>query len=123
MLTRVARFSTVGVATAALQATLLYLGVELASLDPTLTSSVAFVIVVIFNYLMHYTWTFTDPGPHARTLSRYLFMIACGFLINGGVMYAGVEWLGINYLLVQVVAFACVIAWNFLVALMWVFRS
>jgi hypothetical protein len=56
-------------------------------------------------------------------LSRYLVMIACGFLINGLVMYAGVTFYGWNYLLTQVLALIMVISWNFSVALMWVFRS
>lgn len=117
------RFCVVGVLTAALQCALLYGGVELAGGDPTIISSVAFVIVVIFNYLMHYSWTFSETAPHTQTLSRYLFMIFCGFLINGSIMYVGVAQFDINYLLVQAVAFAAVIAWNFSVALLWVFRS
>ena len=117
------RFCVVGVLTALLQATLLYAGVELAGGDPTIVSSIAFAIVVMFNYLMHYSWTFSDPAPHTQTLSRYLFMIFCGFLINGSIMYVGVTQFDINYLLVQAVAFSAVIAWNFSVALLWVFRS
>jgi putative flippase GtrA len=116
------RFSVVGIATALLQVALLYVGVELAGTGPTLTSSVAFVIVVIFNYLMHYSWTFDETAPHTQTLARYLFMISCGLLINTAVMHVGVNYLGINYMLVQVVAFLMVILWNFSVALLWVFR-
>ena len=74
------RFAVVGLSTALLQTTLLYLGVELASLDPTLTSSAVFVIIVTYNYLMHYSWTFAEPAPHTKTLGRYLFMIFCGFI-------------------------------------------
>lgn len=117
------RFCVVGVLTALLQATLLYGGVELAGGNPAIVSSVAFVIVVAFNYLMHYSWTFAEPAPHTQTFSRYLFMIFCGFLINGSIMYVGVTQFDINYLLVQAVAFIAVIAWNFSVALLWVFRS
>ena len=117
------RFCVVGIATALLQWSLLYVGVELAGTEPTITSSVAFVIVVIFNYLMHYSWTFDESAPHTQTLARYLFMISCGFLINATVMYAGVNYSGVNYMLVQVVAFLMVISWNFSVALLWVFRS
>lgn len=117
------RFCVVGIATALLQWCLLYVGVELAGTEPTITSSVAFVIVVIFNYLMHYSWTFDETAPHTQTLTRYLFMISCGFLINAAVMYLGVNYSGVNYMLVQVVAFLLVISWNFSVALLWVFRS
>lgn len=117
------RFSVVGVATALLQGGLLYMGVEVAGFEPTITSSLGFVIVVIFNYLMHYSWTFDETAPHTQTLARYLLMIACGFLINAAVMFAGVNVLDLNYMLVQAVAFLMVILWNLSVAMLWVFRS
>jgi len=97
--------------------------VEWLQLGATLASSVGFVAAVIFNYLMHYSWTFGEPAPHGRTLWRYLVMIGCGFLINGGLMYAGVNWTGLHYLLLQTLVFVVVIAWNMAVSSLWVFRS
>ena len=117
------RFGIVGVLTALLQWTLLFLGVEILGADSTLVSTIAFVIVVTFNYLMHYSWTFTESGPHTETLSRYLFMIFCGLCINGLIMYYGVNYFQINYMLVQALAFVAVISWNLTVALLWVFRG
>ena len=121
--TKVFRFGVVGVATALIHYGLLYAGVEAMQLNVTLASSLGFVVAVIFNYLMHYSWTFSEPAPHTKTLSRYLIMITCGFLINGLVMYAGVTFYDWNYLLTQVLALIMVISWNFSVALLWVFRS
>ncbi|MFK8047455.1 MAG: GtrA family protein [Halioglobus sp.] len=121
--TQLIRYCVVGLLTAALQGSLLFVGVELIDGDPIVVSSVSFLIVVMFNYLMHYSWTFDADGSHKQTLSRYLFMIFCGFLINGVIMYVGVTQFTINYLLVQVVAFSAVITWNFIVARLWVFRS
>ena len=86
------RFGIVGVLTAVLHYGVLYIGVELVNAHATLASSVGFVVAVIFNYFMHYNWTFGEPAPHGRTLGRYLVMISCGFLINGGLMYAGEQW-------------------------------
>ena len=117
------RFGVVGVLTALIHYGLLYGGVELLGLDTTLASSVGFVVAVTFNYLMHYSWTFGVPAPHGRTLWRYLVMIGCGFLINGGLMYAGVNWTDWHYLVVQTLVFVVVIAWNMAVSSLWVFRS
>ena len=122
LLPRVIRFCIVGVATAILQICLLYAAVALAGLDPTLGSCLAFIIVVIFNYLMHYNWTFAEPAPHTKTLSRYLFMILAGFLINGLVMYLGASHFGMYYLLIQALAIGLVVSCNFFVSLLWVFR-
>lgn len=119
---RVFRFSVVGVLTAVVHYGLLYLGVELGQLDAIIASSLGFVASVIFNYLMHYSWTFAQPAPHGRTLRRYLVMICCGFVLNGLVMYAGVTLWSVNYLLTQAVALVLVVMWNFTVSSLWVFR-
>ncbi len=117
------RFCVVGALTALIHYGLLYSLVELAGAGTTVASSVGFVAAVIFNYLMHYSWTFGEPAPHGRTLWRYLVMIGCGFLINGSLMYAGVNWTQWHYLLVQTLVFVVVILWNMTVSSLWVFRS
>jgi len=121
-LTRILRFGVVGVLTAILHYGLLYVGVEALQLNATVASSLGFVVAVIFNYLMHYSWTFGEPAPHGRTLQRYLVMITCGFLINAVVMYAGVHWLVLHYLLTQALALIVVVLWNFVLSNAWVFR-
>ena len=123
MLNRVFRFGVVGVLTAVLHYGLLYVGVEALQLGPTLASSVGFVVAVIFNYRMHYSWTFAHSAPHGRTLVRYLCMIGIGFAINATMMYAGAHWLAWHYLLVQALALVVVVVWNFVVSSTWVFRS
>ena len=117
------RFGVVGVATAVLHYGLLYAGVEVFRLGATLASSIGFVVAVVFNYLMHYSWTFAEPAPHGRTLARYLVMIGCGFGINALVMYGGVHWLALHYLVTQAVALVAVVLWNFCLSNLWVFRA
>jgi len=121
-LTVVFRFGVVGVLTAVLHYGLLYGGVEALQLNAMVASSLGFVVAVIFNYMMHYSWTFDEPAPHGRTLRRYVVMITCGFLINAAVMYAGVQWMALNYLLTQAPAVVAVVLWNFVLSNVWVFR-
>lgn len=122
MLSRVLRFGVVGVLTAGLHYGLLLVGVELLQLDAIVASSLGFVVAVLFNYVMHYSWTFTHDAPHGRTVGRYGIMISIGFAINGGAMYAGLYWLVWNYLLVQALALLLVVSWNFIVSNIWVFK-
>ena len=121
--TKVFRFGVVGVATAGLHYGLLYAGVEALKLNATLASSLGFLVAVIFNYVMHYSWTFADPPPHGRTLRRYLLMITFGFFINAAVMYWGADYLGLHYLLTQALAMVVVVLWNFLLSNFWVFKG
>ena len=123
LLLKVFRFGVVGLSTAALYYALLYGSVEALGLNATLASSGVYVLVLGFNYLMHHSWTFSQSTAHTHTLSRYLLMVFCGFMINAVIMYAGVSLAGMNYLLVQGAAMLSVISWNFTVSLLWVFRS
>ena len=91
--------------------------------NATLASSIGFVVSVIFNYLMHYSWTFAQPAPHGRTLVRYLAMVACGFGINALVMYVGVHGWALHYLITQALARVAVVLWNFTLSNLWVFRA
>ena len=117
-----------GLLTAAIHYGLLAAGVELLDLNSTLSSSVSFLACVVFNYLMHYSWTFAGTGeaaqrPHGRTLARYITMIAGGFFINMSIMHTGVAVMQWHYLLVQFMAHVVVVVWNFTLANGWVFRS
>lgn len=123
MIETFSRFAVVGVLTAALYYCLLMLGVERLLLSPTLASAISFPIVVVFNYLVHYSWTFAQRAAHGEALRRYLVMISCGFVINTAVMYVGAQLLSIQYLLVQAVALLVVVVWNFSISNAWVFRS
>lgn len=118
----VARFSVVGLMTAALYYALLASGVEWLALDPTVSSSIAYPFAVIFNYLMHFYWTYATSTAHSVAGKRYLSMIVCGFLLNGAVMWIGASKLEINYFIAQAMAMLLVIALNFVLSTHWVFR-
>ena len=121
--TKVFRFSVVGACTALLYYGLLFFSVEGLRMNATLASCIVYVIVVIFNYSLHHRWTFDAPGSHTGTLSRYLIMVSCGFIINGFIMHAGATEAGLNYLFVQTLALFVIVLWNFSVSLLWVFRA
>lgn len=124
---RVLRFILVGGLTAAVHIGLLVLAVELFSMGSTVSSNLGFAAAVVFNYLMHYQWTFATVAevqqlPRGRSLARYVVMIVCGFSINMSVMHIGVSYLQWHYLLTQVIAVVLVVSWNFTLANAWVFR-
>lgn len=119
---RLVRFALVGGSSAGLYFLLLYVGVDLLKVDATLASSITYLVVITYNYLMHYSWTFEATGPHASALRRFLLMNLVGFFLNAAIMFVGVTLLELNYLLVQAAAIAAVIAWNYCMYGLWVFR-
>ncbi|MCI0626397.1 MAG: GtrA family protein [Acidobacteria bacterium] len=119
-----ARFGTVGVLGTAVYLAFLWTLVELLRVPVLIATSIAFLLVCIENYLLHYSWTFASSNAHTVAFPRFVFMNVVGFWINWGIMFAGVEKKGaLTYLLVQAVAIAAVLAWNLALSSYWVFRD
>jgi putative flippase GtrA len=118
---RLLKFATVGLVGTAVYYLLLWALVEVMDYPVLTASSVAFLLVAAENYMLHYVWTFASTNSHTSAFPKFLIMITIGFCLNWGIMYAGVEVLQANYLLVQAVSIAVVIAWNYVLSAFWIF--
>ncbi len=119
---QVYRFALVGGLTAVIYYGVLFALVEFAGVGVLLSSSAAYIGATMLNYKLHHAWTFEARVPHSVATVRYVVMCVIGFTINYLVMFFGVSDDQSNYLLVQTVAVACVVAWNFIVSSLWVYR-
>lgn len=61
-------------------------------------------------------------APYARVI-RFAITGGTAALINVLVLYAFTDWLGIWYIASEVVAFACALAYNFMLQRLWTFAS
>lgn len=109
-------------------ASIIYLSISFAlvgglAFGATLAASIAFAIVVSFNYALHYCWTFESTEPHRSAFSRFLIVTSGGFLLNLAVVEFGAVRLGFPLLPVQLATIAIIVVWNFLMSAFWVFRS
>jgi putative flippase GtrA len=120
---RLGRFLLVGLSTTALYFGVLWGAVEGAGMPVTPAATLACLLAITYNYLLHYRWTFASEAPHGIVLTRYLLMNLGSLVINAGVMYFGVPLLGIHYLLVQLLAAALLVSWTLLMSALWVYRS
>ena len=118
-----ARFCAVGLLGTAVYYPVLWGLVELARIPVLAATSIAFILVCVENYILHYVWTFGSNKAHTTAFPRFLFMSLIGFWINWGVMFLGVEKLALHYLLIQAFAIAAVVAWNFMLSSYWVFHD
>ena len=117
------KYASVGLLGAAVFYLALWLLVECFNVSVLVATSAAFILVTLQNYILHYVWTFTSNHAHSVALPRFALMNVAGFCLNWSVMYVGVKLLAGNYLLVQTVAVAGVIAWNFVLSTWWIFRD
>jgi len=117
------RFGIVGLLGTAVYYIALWTMVEELRLSVLVATSIAYPLVVLENYLLHYVWTFKSTIGHTVAFPRFLLMNVAGFFINLGIMFAGVEKLALNYLVVQAVAIIVIVCSNFLLSSIWIFRS
>jgi putative flippase GtrA len=117
------RFLVVGASTALLYFGLTFLLVEGLTLQTTLASTIAYIVTVCYNYLLHYHWTFVSDAPHGQVLVKYLLTCVGGLVLNGLIMHVGVMLLSAHYMVVQIIAAGAVVCWSLFVSTLWVFAK
>lgn len=120
---RLAKFVLVGLLGTGIYYAILCSLVELSGIPVLIATSIAFILVCLENYILHYVWTFNVTGLHAFSFPRFMFMNFIGFWLNWGIMFFGLKMFSINYLLVQAVAIITVVSWNFTLCSLWIFRD
>lgn len=115
LLGQIAGFGVVGIV-----ATLIDFGVlaflkEMFGIDPVLAAGVSFTVSLLFNYWasMRFVFTRRDDMSRARELTAFAALSFVGLALNELIMWLGVTFAGIHYLLVKVGATALVMVWNF----------
>ena len=75
----------------------------------------SFTVSVAFNYAasMRYVFRHKEGMSRRREFAVFVVLSVVGLGINNACMWAGVEWLGIHYLVVKIVATFLVMVWNF----------
>lgn len=124
MIVQLLSFLSVG-ALATLLQYLLTAGLVLAGWLPLVpASTVGFLVSAAFNYWANARLTFAAQGSHVTSRSqqlRFAAMVALGCALNAGLLHAAVA-LGWHPVLAQIVATAGVLASNFMLSRLWVFR-
>jgi len=120
---RFTRFVLVGGSSCILGLGLVWFFVDGLHLQVILGSTIAVILTGLYNYCMHYYWTFSSDMPHGWVLIKYLLMCLGALVVNGLVMHLGVKVLPIHYLIVQFLAGGAVAAWTFSIGSLWVFSQ
>ena len=109
------KIGVVGVIAFVIDYGLLALLTEAFGVNYLVSATISFTVSVIFNYLasMRYVFTHKEDMSRRREFAIFVVLSVIGLLINNACMWAGVELLGIHYLIVKIGATAIVMIWNF----------
>ena len=101
----------------------LILLVEISKVDVIAASVVGYVVGIVVNYTLNYGFTFRSKRHHRILVPKFLFVMIVGLLLNTGIMFVGVNWVGIHYGLAQLAAIAVVLTWSYTANRLWVFTG
>ncbi len=116
-------FGLVGAIGTAAHYVLLVFLVEAFGIDPVASTTVGFVAGAAVNYVLNRRFTFRSTKAHLNAGSRFFLIALLTGLLNGWLLHLGVKCLGLNYLMVQVLATVTVFLANFILNSIWTFRE
>ena len=111
-----------GIATASHYATTVAL-VELLRIAPLVASAVGFLVGALVKYWLSYVFTFRSDRSHSAAAPRFVLVLAAQFALNAAFFAALHEWLGLHYMVAQVITTILLIPPGYLMNRVWVFRD
>ena len=115
LIAQIMKFGIVGVIATVIDYGVMVLLTELFGIPPVISSVISFCISVVFNYLASMRYVFSHREGMSRQRESVIFIVLSiiGLGINTALMWAGTEYLGIDYRIVKIFATAIVMIWNF----------
>jgi dolichol-phosphate mannosyltransferase len=119
------RFAAVGASGYAVNLGVFTLLVHAAAIDYKLAAVAAFLVALTNNFVWNRAWTFADAGGgHVGfQAARFCVVSLVAFGFNLVVLFALVEWLGLEKVPAQAIAIAAATPLNFLGNKLWSFRA
>lgn len=115
LIAQIMRFGVVGAIAFVIDYGLLALLTEVFGVNYLISATVSFTVSVVFNYAasMRYVFRRKEGMSRRREFAVFVVLSVIGLGLNNACMWAGVELLGIHYLVVKIAATFIVMVWNF----------
>jgi putative flippase GtrA len=117
------KFALVGATATITTYFVLIVSVEFFGINAVPASIVGYALGVTVNYILNYRFTFSSDQHHHIVLPKFLTVMVVGMIINAAVMYAGINWFGMHYMLAQLLAVAMVFILSFTANRFWTFAD
>ncbi len=115
LLGQIAGFGVVGVIAFVIDYGLMILLTEAFHVPYLLSTTISFVVSLIFNYLMSMRFVFSHKDGMSRRREFVIFVVlsVIGLAINDLLMWLGTDIVGVVYYVTKIFATAVVMVWNF----------
>lgn len=95
--------------------------VELAAVGPVAASAAGFVAGGLVSYWLNYHWTFRSTRHHGTAMPTFFLIALVGLGLNTLLMAVLTGWIGLQYVLAQVLTTAALLFWHLLANRRWTF--
>lgn len=115
LLGQIAGFGVVGVLAFCIDYGLMVLLTEAFGVNYLVSTTVSFVVSVIFNYLasMRFVFSHREGMSRRREFVTFVLLSVVGLVLNDALMWVGQDMLGVDYRLTKIVVTAIVMVYNF----------
>jgi putative flippase GtrA len=114
MLKQIIKFGIVGVIAALVDVGVLVLLKELCDLQVLIASTISFCVSVVVNYLLSMKFVFKSKNQDkAKEFIIFVLLSIGGLILNQVILWIGVNFTSIYYLIVKFIAMVAVPVYNF----------
>ncbi len=115
LIAQIMKFGVVGALAFVIDYGLLALLTEAFGINYLVSATISFTVSVVFNYAasMRYVFRHKEGMSRRREFSVFVVLSIMGLGLNNVCMWAGVELLGVHYLVTKIGATFIVMVWNF----------
>lgn len=115
MLNKIIGFGIVGIIATVIDFASLFVLKSVLGVNVYIAATIAFILALIFNYVasMKYVFAAKEGLSVQRQVIIFFATAIIGWMINQAMMYVGIEWLGIYYMLAKFLATAVTMIFNF----------
>jgi len=119
------RFAFVGLAGTFINIIILYSLTENFKIYYIISAILAFIIAVTFNFIFNKIWTFNEKiyNKVAKKYASFFLVSSSALLVNIFFLYIFTEFLGIYYIISQIIAIGISLMINFIGNKIWTFRE
>ncbi len=115
MIIQLIKFSIVGVIASVVDIGVLVFLKEILSADVLISSAISFSVSVIVNYLLSMAFVFTSKNQNKfKEFVIFVLLSVGGLGLNQLILWAGVSFTSIHYLVIKILAMVIVPIYNFI---------
>lgn len=116
LLNQILKFGVVGGLAFIIDYGILIILTEVFHINYLISTTISFIVSVIFNYIMSIFWVFdVDENKNRTTVfSVFIILSVIGLLLNDLFMWVFVDGMSIHYLIAKIIATLLVMIYNFI---------